>query len=518
MRNRIFVLFLCLFFFKPSVFSQVLEPIRLEMPARYDAAPAYHIEVLGEKGVLVFYESTEIDEDGKRHWYFSLLDTELDEIWLQFLPLTDGLTFHSVQSSATHSVLLFASPAGKRAKDIYEIVRFDHENAAFAIMGGDLPEKAKIEGMAIVENQILLVIDLPKYTTDLLLFDFEQSNLKSLSHNIGGQTVLQYIGSSEQSNCFVLAFKHFENNRFVKDVFLTVSSAGKLLRSIDFKDDTYYLHALTVMMDHDDVVVAGSYDLQRRRASVRDAANEPEMTNEAKGMFFLRFLQDESFVSSYNDFDKFTNIYRTLSTEDLIRARNRMGRSKNEDKRQNIGFQFYNPQLIRLNDQYVYSAESFKPRYRLETRMDYDFYGRVVPYTYSIFEGYQFYSALIAAFDNNAELQWTTDMELRDMLLPRLTKNVNIMEDSSMLLVSMLQKGILTSKIITSDGKQLGQLEKAKVENTFTNDKLLNERNSSFLHWYGPYFIATGYQRISNNRLRSHNPRSVFYIQKMILE
>jgi hypothetical protein len=520
MCRRILVL-IGLFFvlaFPYRVAAQLLEPVRLELPARIDV-PAYHIEVLGEKGLLVYYESTELDEEGKRRWYFSLLDTNLREVWLQYVALTDGLAYHSAHSQDGKTVFLFVSPDGKRSPSIYEILQLHHSSAAFRLMGGTLPEKAEIKGMAALGHQLMMAVNLPKYTTDLLLFDMEQNQLQSIGHGQQGQSVVQYINASLQCNCFVVALKLFDGNRFKNDVFMTFDPNGGISRQWSFANEEHYLHAMTAIMDDDNkMIVAGSYDLQKRRASLKDAANAPELTNEAKGLFLLRFGDNEQTDFSFHPFESFTNIYRALSTEDLIRTRQRSLRNRSTESDLNIGFQFFDPRLIPFQDMYVYSAEAFKPKYRLETRMDYDFYGRLVPFTYSIFEGYQFFTAVVAAFSRDGKLIWSSDMELRDVLVPRLKKNANVIPDSTCILITMLQNGLLHSKLVAADGVQMGQLEQNRIESTFTNDKLLEERNSLLLHWYGKYYVATGYQRISNNRLPANNPRTAFYLQKLILE
>lgn len=517
-RVLIYISFFIGFFFSNTATAQILEPVRLELPARIDV-PAYQIEVLDENGLLVYYESTEMDEDGKRRWYFSLLDTNLREVWMQHVALTDGLIFQSAHSQEGTTVFLFVSPDGKRNPGIYEILYLHHSSAGFWLMGGTLPEKAQIKGMAALGHQLMIAINLPKYTTDLLLLNIEQNQLRSISHDQQGQSIVQYITASPQCNCFVVALKLFDNNRFRNDVFLTFDQNGGISRQWSFSNEEQYLHAITAVIDGDSrLIVAGSYDLQKRRASVKDAANTPELTNEAKGLFLLRLGENDQKDFTFHPFESFTNIYRALSTEDLIRTRQRSLRNRNIESDLNIGFQFFNPQLIPFQEMYVYSAEAFKPKYRLETRMDYDFYGRLVPFTYSIFEGYQFFSAVVAAFNPDGKLVWSSDMELRDVLVPRLKQNVNVITDSTGVLITMLQNGLLHSKLVAADGVQLGQLEQARVESTFTNDKLLEERNSLLIHWYGAYYVATGYQRISNNRLPANNPRSVFYLQKMILE
>jgi hypothetical protein len=499
--------------------AQVMEPVRLELPAQIDV-PAYNYEVLSEKGLLIFYESTELDEEGKRKWYFSLLDTNLREVWMQYVPLTDGLAHHSVSKSSGQMIFLFVTPEAKKvSQPVYEMLLLNLETNSFHLMGGSIPEKASVKGMSMIGNYVLLAINLQRYESDLLIYNTDNNSLKSIKHGIEGQSVIQFVAGDVENSRFLLALKRFENNRFAADVFMLISETGELIRTWNYKDNTNYLHAMTLLADSSDqMIVAGSFDNEIRRSSVKDAANAPELTNEAKGVFFLRFQGDEAPVGSFHSFESFTNIYKVLSTEDLIKIRQRMARSRDVGQDMGITFQFFEPKLIRHQDQFIYSAEAFKPQYRLETRMDYDFYGLLVPFSYSVFEGYNFFSTLVVSFGAEGQLNWSSDFEIRNVLVQRLRRNVSIIPDQTGIVMALMQSGVLTSKIIANDGRQLGQVEQTKVESTFTNDRLLEERFSHINHWYNENYIVSGYQRLSNNRLRTNNPRNVFYLQKLIFD
>jgi hypothetical protein len=171
-----------------------------------------------------------------------------------------------------------------------------------------------------------------------------------------------------------------------------------------------------------------------------------------------------------------------------------------------------------MGDKYIYAAEAFKPQYRVETRMDYDFYGRMVPFTYTIFEGFNYFSVLLAGFDSEGSLLWSNDLELRDMLLPYLQRIVEVKPDGNDLVAAYVKEGMLTSKIIDSNGTEVGQTEQSRIENLFTNDRLLEENFSEINYWYDHFFLVNGYQRISNNRLRSDNSRKILYLQKVAFE
>lgn len=497
--------------------SQVVEPVRLELPARIDQ-PAYYYETLGKNGVLVFYESTEMVE-GRRKWFFSLIDTSLREKWLQYVLLTDGLAHLASHTDPSQVVLFFGQSEGKRqSQNTYELLRIDLGTGVIVKFTGQLPDKADLSSMAAVGQDVLLGLNLPGYRADLLRFSMSDGSMQSLPVAGGGQAWIQEIKTREGAGTFFLAIRKFERNRLTEDLFLEIDRTGKELNQWTFKDEDHFLLSVSMLPEEDGLVVCGTFDSDRRRISAREITNLSQ-AGEAKGYYFLRFQPAEPYNASFWRFENFTNLIRNLPPDMVLRnTRSRNYRYRMTEPDLRITLQFFAGQIIRTGDKYIYSAEAFRPQYRLETRMDYDFYGRLVPYTYSVFEGYQVFAGLAAAFSREGHLEWSTSLELRQLVLPAARSMVSVSADNGTLVMASIQQSVLTSKITDSNGQQLGQAEQARIEPVFAADRILEERYSTLKHWYSDYYLATGYQRINNNKLRANNPRTVFYLQKLILE
>jgi len=163
------ILLTCFLFFTVSVIkSQAYEPIRVELSANIDF-PSYHIESLGKKGLLLFYESQEVSDNQKRKWYFSLLDTTLTEKWVQIVPLTDGMMFQSSGKNEDRVAMLFTYNGKTKDHPIdYEVITFSYPQQQFNLIGGSLPEKASIAGFTSNGNSALMAINLPKSKSDFL--------------------------------------------------------------------------------------------------------------------------------------------------------------------------------------------------------------------------------------------------------------------------------------------------------------------------------------------------------------
>ncbi|MBK9291256.1 MAG: hypothetical protein IPM52_06490 [Bacteroidetes bacterium] len=497
--------------------AQVVEPARLELPARIDQ-PSYYVEPLGEKGVLVFYESTETEES-RRKWYFSLVDTSLKEKWLQYVLLTDGLVHLATQSDQNQVVMFFGRSEGKRQnQNTYELLRVDLGTGVIVRFTGQLPDRAELSSMAALGQDVLLGLNLPGYNADLLRFSMSDGSMQSLPLAGGSQAWVQEIKAKPWSGTYVMAIRRFERNRLVEDLFVEIDRQGNELNRWRFSDEDHFLLTVSMLPEENALVVSGTFDTDRRRISARELTSMGE-AGDAKGFYFLRFQPEAPYNASFWRFENFTNLIRNLPPDMVlrnIRSRNYRYRMAEPDLR--IALQFFAGQLLKVGDKYVYSAEAFRPQYRLETRMDYDFYGRLVPYTYSVFEGYQVFAGLAAAFTPEGHLTWSHNLELRQVVVPAVRSMVSVTVDDQTLVMASIQQAVLTSKIIDNNGQQLGQTEQSRIEPIYAADRVLEERFSKLNHWYANYYLATGYQRISNNRLRSNNPRTVFYLQKLVLE
>lgn len=499
--------------------SQMMAPARIEINSRIDL-PVYDTQVLGENGLLYFYETSETTDDGRRKWFFALYDTAFREQWQQNVAVSDGYQLKTAKTEGSVAFFLFLSQGRNKRIEGFEVVRFDGASGSFRLFGGTLPEKTTYAGFATLNNAVLLGINLPRNQADILLFDLQTHELRSLGHGLAGQTVIQTVAASPLRNEWMIGIKRFESGKYKEDVFQVYSVSGERLQTISFSALPNFLHSYSLTFDANGALVAvGSYDDEWSKRNAANATAEAEDWNfQSKGLFYVAFNNGEPQVAQYHRFEKFSNIYQAISTDDLVRLRQKQSRNNRAQKRMDLFFQFFNPRLVAAEGAIIFAGDAFKKQYRTETRMDYDFYGRLIPYTYTVFEGYNFFSGLYACFDKEGNLRWSSDLSLGKTLLPYLKDITLAQADGDDFLTAFLRDGILSYKVFDSVGKAIGQQEQLRVEPLFANDRLLEEDFSNIVHWYGPYFLLTGYQKITNNKLRADNVREVFYMQKMAFD
>lgn len=496
--------------------SQIMAPARIEFNSRIDV-PVYDTQVLGEKGLLYFYETSETTDDGRRKWFFALFDTAFHEQWQQNVSVSDGYQLKMAKTEGSVAFFLFLSQGRNKRTEGFEVVRFDCDSNSFRLYGSTLPEKTTFAGFAALNNAVLLGINLPRNQADILLFDLQTHELRSLGHGLSGQIVIQSVAANPQRNEWMVGIKRFESGKYIEDVFQVYSASGNLLQSHSYSALPNFLHSYSITFDADGALVAvGSYDDEWTKRNAANATAEAEDWNfQSKGLFYLAFDTDQAKVAQFHPFGKFSNIYQAVSTDDLMRLRQKQSRNHRAQNPKGLYFQFFNPRLIKTADAIVFAGDAFKKQYRTETRMSYDFYGRLIPYTYTVFEGYNFFTGLYACFDKEGNLRWSSDLSLGETLLPYLKDITLAQADDDDFLTAFLRDGVLSYKVLDSSGKTIGQQEQHRVEPLFANDRLLEEEFSTIVHWYGPYFLLTGYQKITNIKLRADNVRQVFYMQKM---
>jgi hypothetical protein len=176
----------------------------------------------------------------------------------------------------------------------------------------------------------------------------------------------------------------------------------------------------------------------------------------------------------------------------------------------------YEPKITQLKDQYVFSVEVYKPFYRSETRMDYDFYGRPVPYTYQIFDGYNFYDVILAGISKTGDLIWNNDFVIRNMKTYTLSRNSIVFPDGDFVSMAYINDGKIISQTIEGP-VDIGYGE-TLIETKFDKDRVSGDEHNNIVHWYEDFYLIYGYQKVNNRSLGDQGIRTVFYANKVAFQ
>lgn len=501
-------------------FSQEYKTVRIEIPTDMQA-DSYHVEPIGENGLLIFYASNEVDKEGKRNWYFGLFDTKLNQKWLKFVGLNDPVEYVKARENGSRIHLLFRNTGkAKFDYDFYEIVTYDTRTESFAIISGSIPEKAEIAGFEVIDNTACMGLNLRKYATDLVFVNLISGDVSPVHLHEGDQSLIAKMQVDRSSGRFLVAAKLISDGRYLTDKILMYNQKGtiesellvsnpesiKMLRNFQF-----------FPKGNDQLIVLGSYDIiTGRMGSLKDI----EQTDEARsaGFFFLRFDGGQQSVLNFFDFMQFNHIQGATEAREIVNTRVRNDSTGEREKQKVVTSYLHliDPDGTSFENKYYLTAEVYKPQYRTETRMDYDYYGRPYPYTYNVFAGYQYNDILIGGFSAEGNLLWDNELLISDMMSYKLNSRTVLVTDGENLTVGYVNKGKLTSKTF-ENGAPVATNE-VPVAALFTRDRIIEDDDNRLIHWYDQFYLMYGEQTIRNRALSEQDERTVFYVNKIAFQ
>ncbi len=174
------------------------------------------------------------------------------------------------------------------------------------------------------------------------------------------------------------------------------------------------------------------------------------------------------------------------------------------------------PKITMVNGQLVFSVETYKASYRTETRLDYDFYGRAFPYTYEVFDGYDFYDVILAGFSPEGVFLWDNDFPTQSALTFQLTSHTMIHPFENKIVAASIKNGDIYSQMMTGSS-DIGSVDKIPIASKFSRDRVVESDNGHITAWYANYFLVYGYQKVTN-RAMNKKERTVFFINKIALQ
>jgi hypothetical protein len=497
--------------------AQPTDAMRVEISSR-SLNKSHHVEILGNDGLMLFFESNELSDQGERKWYFSLYSTRLEEKWIRYVLLKDGLVFNkAIRSGGSLHFLFSVKDSKKSQQPAFQMIIYQLANEQFNLLGGPLQAGAEIKAFEIVNHHALIFMQV-KNEVELITVNLANAQVTAKPSGIEGQAVIQTSAVNHKAGEVMLALKKYNAGRYTSEVFITFNQHGQKRHQTDYQSDrSEFLHTYLIHPTDDGVyIITGCYEQNdRKRAKLKDDQND--LQNDTHGFFFLAVSSKGLITENFIELKNFDNLHSSLTSAELMKSRQRKSKSAKKDRRISLSFQFFNPVLIKTNEHYVFSVEAFRPRYRTETRMDYDFYGRPIPYTYNVFDGFEFFAGVVNGFDSSGQLVWNNNLEMRDLISFEMNGHFNAFPDPDGMLLSYVGFGKIVSKMINQSGT-IGQSEQLKIESKHASDRLQAEDNAILRHWHDRYYLATGYQKIINNRLRDDATRTVFYMNKIILE
>ena len=498
--------------------AQKLDAVRIEVSSDIDGEQ-FHVEPLEDDGIIIFYESNEVNKEDKRKWYFGLFDSNLKQRWLKFVPLIDKIEFVSSKNIGGQLYLLFKNISQERTEfGYYEIVKYDKRKESFFKVSGSIPAKADVAGFDIVGNTACLALNLKKRETDLVFINLNSGDVNPIHINKETPGYIESLFADRINNTFYVSIKQNRDRRYIKEYLFSYSINGELLKdmSISNIEPLKYFRDYAFMVSlENELLIFGTYSIiTGKNLSFKDI--EEEIDEKSVGMYFMSIVNGKQESLKFYDFMRFNNISGAIGPSNISTSKmpQDTSNSARSSSMVSASFNLTEPKVFLTDeDVYIFSTEVYRPYYKTETRMDYDFYGRPYPYTYNIFSGYEFYDAIVAGLSKNGDLIWSNDFPIVDVLTYSIKRNSTVFEDDDLISMAYVNNGSVISQTI--EGPADIDRSEMKIGTNSPQDRISQDENNYIMHWYGDYFLIYGYQKLKNRTMGDKSTRTVFYANKI---
>ena len=502
--------------------AQQVEPVRYET-SRWNKSQGFHFQPFGDKGGLMAIETDQTNKDNHRLWSFACLDTNLYETRNDLIPLPDKLKFVDSGSDSRFAAFLFVNDGNKKASDTLDfmVVCLDRTNSTYQTFWNKWPEKTVPLSVEVVDGTMMLSVNNRGGNGSLYFYNLSDKKYLTVTPSPSESFVLFQTEAFTQEHCFVVAIKEFENKRFVATSFQVYSPTGQLQGTYRYQNlSSAALGRMVFRFDENrNLVVIGTLERETGRKVNLEGVTE-NFDKESVGVVWIRFVgtTPDSHIYLFKDMPE---IEHALTASDRLRVREERLRKQNNTNttRGEIAFQFLTPRLTDYGPLTVFAVEAFIPCYHTETRMSYGYYGYYggYPYTYTVFDGYDFFSEVLLAFDADGHLQWQQsvkfDNELTFDLFSHAAEGVCYDE----LVVASPYRNRLRHTAFNTDGQALINQQEVKLPYVYGADYLDEEYFAQMLSWYDNRFLVYGSQIIQNSA-QPKPRRWVYYLQKVQYE
>jgi hypothetical protein len=349
-----------------------------------------------------------------------------------------------------------------------------------------------INYMQIFEDQIIL-ISYEKEIYNVYMYDFSEKKLK-VPHLTSDKILsVEFCEADTFFKKLYWGILVTTDNKSSSMQLVETNYQGYLLRTSSFPFYTgYYLSSARFSMtDTAQSIIIGTYTDEKDKYT----------GNYSTGVYTVTF-KDGTFDDP---------IFYTYSH---IKSRDSLKLSKSKKNNQNL-HEIIGP-LFTNNGNYTFVSEVFYPEYTQQNTSSFDpyYYGYNPLVTSTVFNGFRYVNAYIITFDKTGKLLWDNYIPFSGILTERLTQRVSTYPFQDYTVIFYPFKDRITYTML-SGYDIIEPLRTIPLISNYQKDIVEYSRNNYFIHWYGNYFIAYGYQYIRNNLKEVKNRRYVFYMNKL---
>ncbi|RLD55949.1 MAG: hypothetical protein DRJ05_12090, partial [Bacteroidetes bacterium] len=506
MKKILLLLILLTSFTVSIVFAQSDPFLRVEIETKSDDA-AFKMVPCGEQGLVFFYETT-IQEDNYKFWVFVLYNEFMQEILKKDIPVFDNLSYKLHTQNGNFLYLYFHDSEKKKSEKYnYQVMKLNLMNGSYELFSGEIPNNAQITDIKVMGSFIFAGINTDEGHAAIYSLNFGTKETKEVtSYDIGSSRFENFYLDTINQSMFAI-FNVFTSKT---DQYLLANqydNQGTTMKSFKIKSGTgkKFNSGKLIATGKGSWLLIGTYDFTQ--GSSVQAKNY--FLDQSSGFFTTVITNNGQGKTVYNNFLDLENMTGYLKTQEFETAKKKAGKSEKAKEKNSIDFNLLLHDIIKKDSLYYFINEGYYEEYHTVTNTYYDYYGHPSPVSYTVFDGYKYFNAFVACYDEMGNKLWDNGMEIFNILTMELDNRVVVYFDKGEMVLAFNHEGKIGAKIIKGNDVVEG-LDYFPIEPSYNNDKVMEDTKSNMVYWYDNYFLAFGFQTIKNNTLVRDNKRTVF--------
>lgn len=494
---------------------------RLEIPIPSTSASIFTIPV-GREGVML------LTQTGKNSYHIDRFDTNMDRSWSVDGTITEGLEYVTYSYDGRNVYLLFS----RSKSNVYEVIK--------VYVGPGFTEKFEIHSVDKMEisqfkafNDGIYIAGVVREQPILSYTNLQTRQNRLLNATFKGQAEVQAIDVDSVTNRVNVTYC-VRKSRDYSIVVKSFDDVGKQLSEIVVTPDEDYAlldGRLSVLNDGTQLMI-GTYGYRNMQS--------PTKGRIVQGLYICKVTENEVLPLKYYSFTDFKNFYSYLSPRDLERRERQIARKKEKGSDYKVNTQLLLHDVIQKDGQLIIVAEAFQATFRNQSNpwgygggpwgygpgggfypgwgwgmysLNPWYFGNRGLYNNGsqVFDGWQYTHAVVAGINQQGAIVWDNSFEIDQTKSMSLREKVKVNLQNDQLTMVYSDKGRLMSKSIKGDMVLENGTAQA-IATGSAGDKIRRQGTDNLDYWYDNYFLAWGFQRITND---ADGRRTVFYLNKV---
>ncbi len=491
------------------------DPVRIEIEAQLDNDNLKLIPCK-QYGVLIFYKSVRKTETNERIWVFTLYDKNLNRVSDFEIPVIENVYYYGYVKDDKSAYMVFYNAGGIKADEYnIQLLRYLYRKKEFQVIKAIVNEKAELIDYEVGDQKVFLGFNIKKHDVNLYLADFVLKSFKTISIEDNNRNHFEDIYIDTVAKKARILLNNFISRKENQLKIISYDYEGEICGNYFIRpndEETEINSARMIALGKNSQLIIGTYNNAAAQSS--ELRNEDEIIS--AGVYISRITNDNmDYLNRYNFLD-YRNFYANINASAVFKLKQKSDKNDN-DKDYSLNYRLLLHDIIVSKDQYILLAEAYYPDYKTVSYITYDYYGRPFPQTYSVFNGYVYFSGILSSFNSEGNLLWDNGIKIWDVVTFDLQKHIISFNDNSDLILAYCTQNKIASEIYFN-GNVVGDFNYVDIKSKYPKDKVMEDVNSYMVEWYDKYFLCFGYQEIRNNSLPDKNKRSVFYVNKIAFD